>query len=193
MVGRDAGVEPGISLEVRVSEADDTPPGVLRGAPPPRRVARRPAAREDATLGAYLAGIVGQLPARSGGGLQGCPAGASAGDVGGAAVVLERPADSTSLTAAVSRWSTVGYGLAQGYRTQGAAPRGPPRSTGAGEGSMPCDRVANAVVKNRNRLRSHGVHALREQRVDLGVLEREVAGDADAVRDVDAEVVGREG
>ena len=58
---------------------------------------------------------------------------------------------------------------------------------------MPCDRVANAVVKNRNRLRSHGVHALREQRVDLGVLEREVAGDADAVRDVDAEVVGREG
>ena len=37
-----------------------------------------------------------------------------------------------------------------------------------------------------------GVHALREQRVDLGVLEREVAGDADAVRDVDAEVVGRE-
>ena len=69
MVGRDAGVEPGvepgISLEVRVSEADDTPPGVLRGAPPPRRVARRPAAREDATLGAYLAELhdQGRAPA----------------------------------------------------------------------------------------------------------------------------------
>ena len=58
---------------------------------------------------------------------------------------------------------------------------------------MPCDRVANALVKNRNRLRSRAASTpLREQRVDLGVLEREVAGDADAVRDVDAEVVGRE-
>ena len=49
---------------------------------------------------------------------------------------------------------------------------------------MPCDRVANAVVKEPEPSKvAGGVHALREQRVDLGVLEREVAGDADAVRD----------
>ena len=84
-------------------------------------------------------------------------------------------------------------GRGAGYRTQGAAP---------------ADRRGQQVRVRDDALRpggerggeepepsevAGGVHALREQRVDLGVLEREVAGDADAVRDVDAEVVGREG
>ena len=37
-----------------------------------------------------------------------------------------------------------------------------------------------------------GVHTLRQQRVDLVILKSEVARDADTVRDVNAEVVGRE-
>ena len=62
----------------------------LRGSPP---AAASPDTAPPESSGSYRA---------FGGRLQGCPAGASAGDVGGAAVVRERPADSMSLTATVS-------------------------------------------------------------------------------------------
>ena len=63
--------------------------------------------------------------------------------------------------------------------------RGPPRSTGAGEGSIDALRPGGerGGEEPEPSKVAGGVHALREQRVDLGVLEREVAGDADAVRD----------
>ena len=63
--------------------------------------------------------------------------------------------------------------------------RGPPRSTGAGEGSIDALRPGGERGGEEPEPSevAGGVHALREQRVDLGVLEREVAGDADAVRD----------
>ena len=73
----------------------------------------------------------------------------------------------------------------------GGGARGPPRSTGEGDALRPGGERGGEEPEPSEV--AGGVHALREQRVDLGVLEREVAGDADAVRDVDAEVVGREG
>ena len=67
----------------------------------------------------------------------------------------------------------------------GGGARGPPRSTGAGEGSIDALRPGGERGGEEPEPSevAGGVHALREQRVDLGVLEREVAGDADAVRD----------
>ena len=84
----------------------------------------------------------------SGAELQGCPAGASAGEGGGAAVVRERPADSTSLTAAVSRWSAARLKMPSGIDRAAAV-----ADDGADRGGAECRaegrRAPSAIPRSR--------------------------------------------